>query len=191
MSPRNSAQNEAQRAQTRQQILVAGLKAFAEKGYAAASMSFIAKEAGISKGLSYHYFKNKEDLLHGIFEMLLEMGKGMEALFEGLNAKDKLKTTIDLSFDFFKKQPDTMRFMTALAVQPDVTENLKEDIAQQKQTSIQLYFEIFKELGYPDPSAEAYAFGALLDGAGLGYLALGEAYPIEAMHQKILNKYEL
>lgn len=191
MSPRNSAQNEAQRAQTRQQILVAGLKAFAEKGYAAASMSFIAKEAGISKGLSYHYFKNKEDLLHGIFEMLIDMGKGMEAMFEGLNAKEKLKTTVDLSFGFIKEQPDTMRFMTALAIQPDVTENLKEDIARHKRTSIQVYIDIFTELEYPDPLAEAYAFGALMDGAGLGYLALGEDYPLEEMHQKILNKYQL
>lgn len=191
MSPRNSAQNEAQRAQTRQQILLAGLKAFAEKGYAAASMSYIAKEAGISKGLSYHYFTNKEDLLHGIFEMLLEMGKGMESMFKDLPAKEKLKTTVDLSFRFVKEQSDTMRFMTSLAIQPDVTQKLKEDIARHKQTSIQVYIDIFSELQYPNPKAEAYAFGALIDGAGLGYLALSEDYPLEEMHQKILNKYQL
>lgn len=191
MSPRNKAQNEAQRAQTRQQILMAGLKAFAEKGYGSASMSYIAKEAGISKGLSYHYFKSKEDLLHGIFEMLMAMADGIESLWEGKSAKEKLKVTIDMTIGFIKEQPDTMRFMTSLALQPEVTENLKDLIASQKLTNIEIYADLFRDLDYENPLAEAYAFGALIDGTALGFLALGKDYPLDAMHQKILNKYEL
>lgn len=191
MSPRNQAQNEAQRAQTQQLILMAGLKAFAEKGYASASMSYIAKEAGVSKGLSYHYFKSKEDLLHGIFEMLMGMADGIEAVWEGKSAKEKLKVTVEMSFGFIREQPDTMRFMTSLALQPEVTENLKELIAKQKLANIEVYAELFKELGYHNATAEAYAFGALIDGTVLGFLALGEDYPLDAMQQKILNKYEL
>lgn len=40
-------------------ILNAALKEFAQKGYQNASTNEIVKEAGISKGLLFHYFNNK------------------------------------------------------------------------------------------------------------------------------------
>jgi AcrR family transcriptional regulator len=43
-------------------ILDVAIKLFTQKGFAATTMDDVAKSAGISKGLSYFYFKNKEDL---------------------------------------------------------------------------------------------------------------------------------
>jgi AcrR family transcriptional regulator len=43
-------------------ILDVAIRLFAEKGFAATTMDDVAKTGGISKGLSYFYFKNKEDL---------------------------------------------------------------------------------------------------------------------------------
>ncbi|MDN3203694.1 TetR/AcrR family transcriptional regulator [Algoriphagus sediminis] len=43
-------------------ILEAAASLFTSKGYQATRMEDVAKEAGISKGLTYFYFKNKEDL---------------------------------------------------------------------------------------------------------------------------------
>ncbi|MBW1838398.1 MAG: helix-turn-helix transcriptional regulator, partial [Deltaproteobacteria bacterium] len=43
----------------RSMILDAATKIFAEKGYQYATISEVAKEAGISTGLLYSYFKNK------------------------------------------------------------------------------------------------------------------------------------
>ncbi len=191
MSPRSNEQNEAQRAQTRALILQTALKAFAEKGYSAASISYIAKEAGISKGLTYHYFENKEALLFGIFEMLAGMADGIEAQWEGKNAKEKLLTTIEMTFQFFDQQPDTVRFMTALALQPEVTASIKEILMKQKAMNIEVYEALFAELGFSQPKLEAFAFGALLDGVALGSLALEQEYPLEEMKTMILTKYDL
>ena len=47
----------------RSMILDAATKIFAEKGYLYATISEVAKEAGMSTGLLYSYFKNKLDLL--------------------------------------------------------------------------------------------------------------------------------
>ena len=44
----------------RNAILNAALKEFASKGYDEASTNVIAKEAGISKGLMFHYVGSKE-----------------------------------------------------------------------------------------------------------------------------------
>ncbi|WP_026954177.1 TetR/AcrR family transcriptional regulator [Algoriphagus vanfongensis] len=43
-------------------ILDSAIALFTSKGYQATRMEDVAKGAGISKGLSYFYFKNKEDL---------------------------------------------------------------------------------------------------------------------------------
>lgn len=191
MSPRSSEQNEAQRAQTRALILQTALQAFAERGYASASMSFIAQQAGVSKGLAYHYFKNKEDLLIGIFEMLAGLADGLEEAWEGKTVAQKLHMAVDLTFEILQTQPQIVRFMTALALQPEVTESLKEHIESQKLMNIKVYQGLFKELGYADPETEAYAFGAMLDGVALGYLALGDLYPMNEMKTLILTKYKL
>ncbi len=52
----------------REQILDAALRIFARKGFANATNKDIAREAGITTGLIYHYFENKEGLLKAIFE---------------------------------------------------------------------------------------------------------------------------
>ena len=54
----------------REQIMEAALRVFAKKGFTGASNKDIAKEAGITPGLIYHYFESKEALLKAIYEDL-------------------------------------------------------------------------------------------------------------------------
>lgn len=58
----------------RAQILDAALKVFAEKGYKGATNQKIAEAAGVSAGLIYFYFKNKEDLLFALLENRVTAG---------------------------------------------------------------------------------------------------------------------
>lgn len=52
----------------REQILDGALSVFMQMGFDAASMNDITREAGVSKGTLYVYFKNKEDLFAAIIE---------------------------------------------------------------------------------------------------------------------------
>ena len=52
----------------REAILDAALSLFAEFGVEGTSMKMLAQRAGISTGLTYHYFKNKAELLDQVFE---------------------------------------------------------------------------------------------------------------------------
>lgn len=52
----------------REQIIDAAMRVFAQKGFARATNKDIAKEAGITAGLIYHYFASKEDLLTTVVE---------------------------------------------------------------------------------------------------------------------------
>ena len=48
------------------EIADAAFEAFAEKGYAATRIDDVAKRAGVSKGLTYLYYKTKEDLFKAV-----------------------------------------------------------------------------------------------------------------------------
>ena len=64
---------------TRERILLAAMKLFAEKGYLSTSVADILKEAGAHSGSLYHFFPTKQDVLvavlglyrDGIYPMLL------------------------------------------------------------------------------------------------------------------------
>lgn len=56
--------------QTRELILGTALRLFAEKGYEETTLREIAREAGVSLGLSYRYFASKEDLVLAMYERL-------------------------------------------------------------------------------------------------------------------------
>ena len=48
------------------EICAAALRVFAEKGFAAAKLDDIARQAGVSKGTLYLYFKDKEELFRAV-----------------------------------------------------------------------------------------------------------------------------
>ncbi len=66
--PRKEEQNQELRDARKEQILQAALIVFARRGMVATKISDIAKEAGLSHGLVYHYFDSKDE----IFSMLVK-----------------------------------------------------------------------------------------------------------------------
>ena len=63
---RKQARTEAEREERMRSIRAAALDVFAAKGFAAARLDDIAKQAGVAKGTIYLYFASKEDLLEAI-----------------------------------------------------------------------------------------------------------------------------
>jgi AcrR family transcriptional regulator len=59
----------------RRQIIDGACRVFLTQGFDAASMGAIAKEAGVSKGTLYVYFKSKEDLFEAIVEEQCQLQK--------------------------------------------------------------------------------------------------------------------
>lgn len=57
-----------QREETRQRIIEAAFRVFVRKGFKGTSNREIAREAGISPGLIYWYFRSKEDLFQAVVE---------------------------------------------------------------------------------------------------------------------------
>lgn len=72
--PRTEETNQRIRDDQTRKILLAATKVFAHKGLAATKMADIAAEAGISYGLLYHYFTNKEVIFKAAIERATNSG---------------------------------------------------------------------------------------------------------------------
>ena len=66
--PKTARQLEKIKAERKDQIVLAGLKVFCEKGYDGAKVDDIVKKAGCSHGLFYHYFRNKQEIFDEIMK---------------------------------------------------------------------------------------------------------------------------
>lgn len=81
--------------ENRAKLIAAARKAFAEKGYAAASMDDLTAEAGLTRGALYHNFGDKRGLLAAVVKQIdgemasraLAIGDGKDDAWEGLLAE--------------------------------------------------------------------------------------------------------
>ena len=71
------------REQRRAEILTAFARVLAESGYAGATISAVAAEAGYAPGLIHHHFENKEELLVALLQSLIAGFRGRVRLYEG------------------------------------------------------------------------------------------------------------
>ena len=53
-------------------IAIAAMSVFADRGFEAASMNQVAKEAGIGKGTIYEYYPSKEELIATAIRIWME-----------------------------------------------------------------------------------------------------------------------
>lgn len=100
-----------------EKIINAAIKVFAVNGYRKASTDIIVKEAGISKGLLFHYFDNKITLYSYIieysvrflsFEMNNTVDKAERDFFELVNQMEQVKIKI------MKNYPYMLQFLNGL-----------------------------------------------------------------------------
>jgi len=85
MTPRSEEANIQIKDDRQKQILSSALKVFIHKGFAAAKMSDIATEAGISYGLMYHYFQSKDEIYA---ELVRDAVDSSRRVIEQVNASD-------------------------------------------------------------------------------------------------------
>ena len=108
-------------------------------------MSDIAKQAGISYGLVYHYFKSKEDLFDAIIE------QWWDSLFQlmgdikrgGYNVHKKLRCIIDHFLDTYQDNPELVNiFITEISRS---TTNLTKDRLSRFKKFMSLTEEVISE----------------------------------------------
>jgi AcrR family transcriptional regulator len=111
---------------TRDKILAAAKKVFAEHPYSAASIRMVGKAAGIDHPLISYYFPTKADLFEAVVEDLAEKYyQANSSWFEGLgelSASRGLSLYIDRLVDFTSRHPEALQIIALNLVQPEDSE---------------------------------------------------------------------
>lgn len=99
---------EEKNALSRQRIIEAAMQEFSAKGYAGASLTTVCAERGISKGIIYHHFKDKDEIyllcVKECFNALTEyMKKVRDSLDE--EPEQRLLDYFDARLRFFAENP--------------------------------------------------------------------------------------
>lgn len=99
-------------AERREQLLVVGRGAFAEKGYDAVSVEELAQRAGVTKPIVYEHFGGKE----GIYAVILdrEVSDLLERMSEALTvsgARARVEASADAFLKYIEERPDGFRVL--------------------------------------------------------------------------------
>ncbi|MGG5255279.1 TetR/AcrR family transcriptional regulator [Neobacillus sp. SM06] len=95
-------------------ILNAASKEFAQKGFVNASTNVMVKEAGIAKGLLFHYFQNKKQLFLFMFDYFIEVITNEFYQKIDLSEPDFFERTKQASLikmELLQKFPDVFKFL--------------------------------------------------------------------------------
>ena len=174
----------------KEKIVEAALRLFAENGYHKTSISQIAKEAGVSKGLTYNYFKSKEELLLFIIdEATNEMLSVSGDLSPELSYEDTLRETLEQFIAFLKENKSYLTFQLSLLFQPDLRKIVIIPLQRRAEHLLKQTKAMFDKAEVENSTLIGRRFLAELDGIALHELSVFKDYPLDDMHQQIFENY--
>jgi len=169
----------------KEKILSHALQLFAENGFNATSTSKIAKLAGVSEGLIFRHFSNKEGLLLAIMELGNEKAADLFSVIHASDdPKSQLKAVLSIPFEIEPTEYAFWKLMYSLKWQA------KEYDASMSSELKKVITNIFKKLNYKNSEEEAELLLMLFDGIASSIL-LKKVENSEKLKNMILKKYQL
>lgn len=136
---------------SREKILIASLEEFGNKDYSLVSVNDICKNHKISKGLLFHYYKNKDELFQLCVEKLfVELSSYIKENFKinNSNIEENLRAYVQIRFEFFHKYPYYKQIFYTSVINPPKHLIYEINILREPMIEINKYFwrEIIKDL---------------------------------------------
>ena len=136
--------------QRKDRILEAALIEFSDKGYKKASTNTIVREAGVSKGLLFHYYKSKRDLYILLFNhatTVIEEEIYAEVNFADRDVLNRLYQSTITNIEAYDRHPLFVKLfeLNAKVEDQDIIEATN---AITKATGIRVYEKAFNNIDY-------------------------------------------
>ena len=189
MSPRTAVQLEENRKATEQLILKAALKVFSIHGFAGASIRAIAKEAKISDGLLYNYFKSKEDLVFAVMKSSFSTLDSIIVNDESASPETNFKNSVSNFFTLILEEKEKVRLLAQMGLHGKKFDLLNQATISKYQQSVSKFELIFRKMGKPNPQLEARILVAALDGVMFETLLMEQPFDVENFKKELIQKY--
>ena len=145
-----------ERERRRQQIIVAAKRVFSEKGFSKTTMEDIAREAELSPGTLYLYFKNKDELYASLSLRILQyMNIRLEDVTKETesNPNQKIDSIKEALYDVYQFDPIILINMFHLQsgeTLKNISSPLLDNITELSRNSLQILADIFKNTSASD-----------------------------------------
>lgn len=191
--PRTPEENDRIRKLSKDKICAAAMELFIKQGYYATSINDIAKQAGISKGLLYNYYKGKEELLA---EMVVARTREVIKVIEEASAIEipskQLEYIVEGAINNIQQKPDVHRFYLHLQTQPIADEELikySRLLIEENAKMFEVQCEIFERLGVKNPRQRSLYFSTVLQGSMLMIATYPNKIPIAEIKKQIIAEF--
>jgi AcrR family transcriptional regulator len=114
-----TGRRERKKAATRQRLLDAALRAFADRGYQATTVDDIAEAADVARATAFNYFPRKEDLVMGLVQQRREAAAAILShdLSAGTETATALHEMLDSLAHWYEDDRDANRGFVRCAIQ--------------------------------------------------------------------------
>lgn len=172
--------------ESRRRILEAALRLFGSRGFEETSVAEIARTAGVSKGLVYHYFDTKRDVLEAVFE----------------RGSDRMERTLREAREGTEPVPPAAVVMEVLGL---VAEDLRwwrllfrlrmqrgagEELGRAWESALEDALERgLRRTGSTEARREARTLAAAVEGAAQRYVLDPDGYPLVEVAEGIVSAF--
>ncbi|MEQ8245610.1 helix-turn-helix domain-containing protein [Fulvivirga sp.] len=170
----------------KENILSTALELFAQEGFKATSTSKLAAQAGVSEGLIFRHFRNKE----GLLKALMDQGEErLTHIFADIISERDPQQVINKTFSAIKaiatdpEQSHFWKLQYKLKWETETYDDLKMEPIRVALTTA------FQKLGYTHPEKEAQLILILIDGL-VTKLFLSQDFDIVETVDILIEKYQ-
>lgn len=142
---------EREKERRRQQIMVAAKRVFSIKSFSKATMEDIAKEAELSPGTIYLYFKNKDELFASLsLRVLHYMRNRLESVYneKDIEPEQKIEAMMEALYEVYQFDPlvlVNMFHLQSSETLKNLSPSLLSNILELSRSSFSSMSKIFKE----------------------------------------------
>lgn len=161
---RNDMKREEKNALSKQRILDAAMEEFSRKGYEGASLNTVCAEKGISKGIIYHHFRDKDELyllcVKNCFDAITASLQDTMGSLTG-SPGARLKAYFDARLRFFAEHPLYLGIFSSASFDPPAA--LSAEIAECRKDFDRLNVSVLTELLESAPMRKGLSVEAVVE----------------------------
>ena len=167
---------------TLERILASSLQLFSERWYSSVSIAEICRAAGVSNGIFYRYFPNKEALIKRILdETIQEIAQALAAV-AGVSVRERLESMADILLGFSAGHPDVVTVFREgqyryFEYERRLTDRYRRTLSQTLGRTVGMHEYLFAMGGIRFASVRSALHGSAVSAESLHHILREGAFP--------------
>ena len=174
----------------KEKILQGAVRLFSAKGYSESSTDEIILNSGISKGLLFYHYKNKDGLLNAILEHAWKIIQETSDInTTEKTAERALRAIIKQMTTSLIKDYDYWKVYMAVLLNIELSKKLNINLYNPSEVYYNLTIDLFRKMGKKSPERWAFSFDIHLRGISFGYISDPKSFPLEQAKQVMIDMF--